>query len=290
MADPPPASACRTSKTLASDLAAFLIGALPARRERRPAAGLAQLFPRRRHRDLRGRDPRRARRPRSAMSISTRRGTSGPRRPQRRAGSATRSGSTATSSTATCWSTPSGRLCAVIDFGCAAVGDPACDLTFAWTFLDGDSREAFRAGLALDDGTWARARGWALWKAAIMLAGFSDGNLREQDLPPRRDRGSAGGARRTQLVAKPRCPSTCQPLTEHPHSMVPPGGVPRGAPPSERMAETETSSPAASMVGTPRRTAQRTWDGASRVRATRGEHPSRAADRTAMGPAGSIVE
>ena len=73
-----------------------------------------------------------------------------------------------------------GRLCAVIDFGCAAVGDPACDLTFAWTFLAGDSREAFRAGLALDDGTWARARGWALWKAAIMLAGFSDGKLGEQ--------------------------------------------------------------------------------------------------------------
>ena len=73
-----------------------------------------------------------------------------------------------------------GRLCAVIDFGCAAVGDPACDLTFAWTFLAGDSREAFRAGLALDDGTWARARGWALWQAAIMLAGFSDGKLGEQ--------------------------------------------------------------------------------------------------------------
>ena len=63
-----------------------------------------------------------------------------------------------------------GRLSAVIDFGCAAVGDPACDLTFAWTFLSGDSREAFREGLALDDETWARARGWALWKAAIKLA------------------------------------------------------------------------------------------------------------------------
>lgn len=68
-----------------------------------------------------------------------------------------------------------GALCAVIDFGCAAVGDPACDLTIAWTFFDGPAREAFRAGLALDDGAWARARGWALWKAAIMLARFPEG-------------------------------------------------------------------------------------------------------------------
>jgi aminoglycoside phosphotransferase (APT) family kinase protein len=27
-----------------------------------------------------------------------------------------------------------GALHAVIDFGCAAVGDPACDLVMAWTF------------------------------------------------------------------------------------------------------------------------------------------------------------
>jgi aminoglycoside phosphotransferase (APT) family kinase protein len=62
-----------------------------------------------------------------------------------------------------------GRLCAVIDFGCSAVGDPACDLTIAWTFLSGASREAFISTLALDSATWARARGWALWKALITL-------------------------------------------------------------------------------------------------------------------------
>jgi aminoglycoside phosphotransferase (APT) family kinase protein len=62
-----------------------------------------------------------------------------------------------------------GRLSAVIDFGCAAVGDPACDVTIAWTFFYGDSREAFRDALALDRGTWARGRGWALWKAMIAL-------------------------------------------------------------------------------------------------------------------------
>jgi aminoglycoside phosphotransferase (APT) family kinase protein len=60
-----------------------------------------------------------------------------------------------------------GRLSAVIDFGCSAVGDPACDLTIAWTFLRRDSREAFRERLPLDDGAWARGRGWALWKALI---------------------------------------------------------------------------------------------------------------------------
>ena len=62
-----------------------------------------------------------------------------------------------------------GRLSGVLDFGCSAVGDPACDLTIAWTFFFGDSREAFRAGLPLDAGTWARGRGWALWKALITL-------------------------------------------------------------------------------------------------------------------------
>lgn len=63
-----------------------------------------------------------------------------------------------------------GDLRAVIDFGCAAVGDPACDLVMAWTFFAGESREVFRSGLPFDDATWARGRGWALWKALITLA------------------------------------------------------------------------------------------------------------------------
>jgi aminoglycoside phosphotransferase (APT) family kinase protein len=62
-----------------------------------------------------------------------------------------------------------GRLSAVIDFGCSAVGDPACDVTVAWTFLFGESREAFRSRLPVDDGTWARGRAWALWKALITV-------------------------------------------------------------------------------------------------------------------------
>jgi len=63
-----------------------------------------------------------------------------------------------------------GRLRAVIDFGCAAVGDPACDLMMAWAFFTGESAEVFRAGLPVDDATWARGRGWALWKALVTLA------------------------------------------------------------------------------------------------------------------------
>ncbi|ERK70145.1 hypothetical protein N136_03522, partial [Leifsonia aquatica ATCC 14665] len=63
----------------------------------------------------------------------------------------------------------SGRLSAVIDFGTSGVGDPACDLVPAWTMFDEPARTAFRDAVALDDATWARARGWALWKAAITL-------------------------------------------------------------------------------------------------------------------------
>ena len=62
-----------------------------------------------------------------------------------------------------------GRLSAVIDFGCSGVGDPACDLVIAWTFLDDGQREGFREAVALDDAEWRRGVGWALWKALITV-------------------------------------------------------------------------------------------------------------------------
>lgn len=74
-----------------------------------------------------------------------------------------------------------GRLSAVIDFGCSGVGDPACDLTIAWTLFSGESREAFCAGLPVDDATWARGRGWALWKSLITLSGHIDTNPLEAE-------------------------------------------------------------------------------------------------------------
>ncbi|WP_229673654.1 aminoglycoside phosphotransferase family protein [Nakamurella endophytica] len=63
-----------------------------------------------------------------------------------------------------------GRLAAVLDWGCSAVGDPACDTVPAWTMFDGAARRTFRAATALDADTWDRGRGWALWKAAITAA------------------------------------------------------------------------------------------------------------------------
>jgi aminoglycoside phosphotransferase (APT) family kinase protein len=57
-----------------------------------------------------------------------------------------------------------GQLAAVIDFGTCGVGDPACDLAIAWTLLNADAREVFRDRLSLDAVSWARGRGWALWK------------------------------------------------------------------------------------------------------------------------------
>ena len=39
----------------------------------------------------------------------------------------------------------------------------------AWTRFAGPSRAAFRRTLGVDDAMWARARGWALWKALITL-------------------------------------------------------------------------------------------------------------------------
>lgn len=67
-----------------------------------------------------------------------------------------------------------GRLSAVIDFGTCGVGDPACDLAISWTLFRGESRNTFRAALDPDDATWARGRGWTLWKALITLAEHID--------------------------------------------------------------------------------------------------------------------
>jgi aminoglycoside phosphotransferase (APT) family kinase protein len=74
-----------------------------------------------------------------------------------------------------------GRLSAIIDFGTSGVGDPACDLAIAWTLFEGESREAFRSALLLDHATWARGRGWTLWKALIVYAGLPGTNALEAE-------------------------------------------------------------------------------------------------------------
>lgn len=78
-----------------------------------------------------------------------------------------------------------GRLSAVIDFGIMGVGDPACDLAIAWTLLDADSRQAFRQALAVDAATWARGRGWVLWKALIVLARQGEAKTAEVEFQKR---------------------------------------------------------------------------------------------------------
>jgi aminoglycoside phosphotransferase (APT) family kinase protein len=55
-----------------------------------------------------------------------------------------------------------GRLSGLVDFGGLGVGDPACDVGAAWKLFAGESRRRFRAELAVDDATWARARGHVL--------------------------------------------------------------------------------------------------------------------------------
>ena len=72
-----------------------------------------------------------------------------------------------------------GEIAAVIDFGSTAIGDPACDLSIAWTMFDQDSRDAFRISMDLDDDTWARGRGWTLWKSLIILSGLDKTNTVE---------------------------------------------------------------------------------------------------------------
>ncbi len=77
------------------------------------------------------------------------------------------------------------RLSAVIDFGSSCVGDPACDTVIAWTFFEGESRMAFFDHLPVDESTWARGRGWALWKALITLAPNIDSNPAAAEQPRR---------------------------------------------------------------------------------------------------------
>jgi aminoglycoside phosphotransferase (APT) family kinase protein len=69
-----------------------------------------------------------------------------------------------------------GRLHAVIDFGAVGVGDPAADVIAAWSVFGRSGREVFRAALDVDDGTWNRARGFALHQAAMIIPYYRETN------------------------------------------------------------------------------------------------------------------
>ncbi len=65
---------------------------------------------------------------------------------------------------------------AVIDFKGLGVGDPACDLMIAWSLFSGESRDVFRAALAVDEARWARGWGCALSWALIFIPYYLDTN------------------------------------------------------------------------------------------------------------------
>jgi hypothetical protein len=48
-------------------------------------------------------------------------------------------------------------------------GDPAADVIAAWSVFGSPGRARFRAALGVDDGTWNRARGFALHQAAMII-------------------------------------------------------------------------------------------------------------------------
>jgi len=71
-----------------------------------------------------------------------------------------------------------GRLAAVIDFGDVNAGDPATDLAAGWMVFDAEARDVFHAELvrrdAVDEATWARAKGWALNIGTALAAASAD--------------------------------------------------------------------------------------------------------------------
>ncbi|MGH2599640.1 MAG: phosphotransferase, partial [Dehalococcoidia bacterium] len=69
-----------------------------------------------------------------------------------------------------------GRLRGVIDFGGIGIGDPAADVIAAWSVFSRTGRGVFRGALDVDDGTWNRARGFALHQAAMIIPYYGGTN------------------------------------------------------------------------------------------------------------------
>jgi aminoglycoside phosphotransferase (APT) family kinase protein len=81
--------------------------------------------------------------------------------------------------------TVDGRLNAVIDFGGLGVGDPARDMTIAFTLMSASTRAVFRTALGVDDATWARGRGWALTTGLNAYRSYAATNARVARLTTR---------------------------------------------------------------------------------------------------------
>ena len=68
------------------------------------------------------------------------------------------------------------RLTGAIDWGLLGVGDPAVDLAVAWNLLPVGARSLVREELGVDDATWVRGRGWALWTGICALPYYREAN------------------------------------------------------------------------------------------------------------------
>ena len=66
----------------------------------------------------------------------------------------------------------------------SVAGDPACDLQPAWNLFAGPSRARFRDELAVDDASWLRGRGWALFQAVVALPYYWDTTPAWSGRPP----------------------------------------------------------------------------------------------------------
>ena len=69
-----------------------------------------------------------------------------------------------------------GHIAGIIDFGLMGVGDPACDLAPAWSFLPSHARDTFRAAADVDDKTWQRGKGWGFYIGVIALSYYRNRN------------------------------------------------------------------------------------------------------------------
>jgi aminoglycoside phosphotransferase (APT) family kinase protein len=69
-----------------------------------------------------------------------------------------------------------GGVVSIVDFGLAALGDPACDLALAWSFLPTEYRDGFFDAAEAEDETVQRGKGWALYIGAIALSYYRERN------------------------------------------------------------------------------------------------------------------
>jgi aminoglycoside phosphotransferase (APT) family kinase protein len=68
------------------------------------------------------------------------------------------------------------QVVGIVDFGLAALGDPACDLALAWSFLPATHRDIFFKAAEADEAMVQRGKGWALYVGAIALSYYRHSN------------------------------------------------------------------------------------------------------------------